>query len=765
MMTDDYLAKAKELVGQMTLEEKALLLAGDGWWATYGVERVGLPSISMTDGPHGVRKGQGAGLSKSVPATCFPTASALASSWNRDLIRRVGVALGKESQACDVQVLLGPGVNMKRSPLGGRNFEYFSEDPVLAGKMAASYIEGVQSQGVGTSLKHYAANNQEFERMATSSNVDERTLSEIYLPAFEIAVKEARPWTVMSAYNLVNGVYASEHKHLLQEILRDKWGFAGLVVSDWGGVNDRVEGLRAGTDLEMPGSGDYNRNKIIEAVKSGTLSGERLDESAAQLVALALKTKDQHRENTSFDVEEHHALAREAGAESIVLLKNANNILPLHLKDVNKIAVIGAFAKIPRYQGSGSSQVNPTKVSNAYDELVKMTGSQEKFAYAAGYDFEGDVTESLLEEARNVAIGADVAIIFAGLPDSYESEGFDRSSLAMPSGHNQLIETVSGAQPNVVVVLMNGSAITMPWADRVKGIVEAWLGGQAGGGAIADVITGAINPSGKLSETFPKRLEDTPTFPNFPGRNRHANYGEGVFIGYRYFDIKDAEPLFPFGFGLSYTTFEYTGIKASAPSIKDTDQVAIEVTVKNTGPTPGKEIIQLYVHERNPAVLRPIKELKAFDKVTLAPGEERAVTFNLSERDFAYYDTDLHDWNVRPGIFDVLVGGSSRNLPLKETVEVQTTKIGHPTLTKSSMLKDFRNHPRGKEFYPELVDASGVDVPPEVEGLSPEEAAEKRKARMAVMAFLDEMVVNKLPAFSQGRFTDGRLQQILQEVS
>jgi beta-glucosidase len=764
-MTDDYLAKAKELVGQMTLEEKALLLAGDGWWATHRLDRVGLPSISITDGPHGVRKGQGAGLSKSVPATCFPTASALASSWNRDLIRRVGAALGKESQACDVQVLLGPGVNMKRSPLGGRNFEYFSEDPVLAGKMAAAYIEGVQSQGVGTSLKHYAVNNQEFERMATSSNVDERTLSEIYLPAFEIAVKEARPWTVMSAYNLVNGVYASEHTHLLQDILRDKWGFAGLVVSDWGGVNDRVEGLRAGTDLEMPGSGDYNRNKIIEAVKGGTLSSGRLDESAAQLVALVLKAKDQHRENTSFDIEEHHALAREAGAESIVLLKNADNILPLDFKEVNKVAVIGAFAKLPRYQGSGSSQVNPTKVSNTYDELVKMTGNQEKFAYAAGYDFEGDVTDSLLEEARHAAARADLAIIFAGLPDSYESEGFDRSSLAMPSGHNQLIETVSGVQANVVVVLMNGSAITMPWADRVKGIVEAWLGGQAGGGAIADVITGASNPSGKLSETFPKRLEDTPTFPIFPGRNRQANYGEGVFIGYRYFDIKDAEPLFPFGYGLSYTTFEYTGIKASAPSIKDSDEVAIEVTVKNTGNILGKEIIQLYVHERNPAVLRPKKELKAFDKVTLAPGEVRVVPFKLSERHFAYFDADLHDWNVRPGIFDILVGGSSRNLPLKETVEVQTTKIAYPALTRSSMLKDFQHHPRGKEFYPELLDASGVDVPPEVEGLSPEEAAEKRKARMAVMAFLDEMVVNKLPAFSQGKFTDDRLQQILQQVS
>ena len=764
-MSDDYYVSAKELVSQMTLEEKALLLTGDGWWATHRIDRLGIPSISVTDGPHGVRKGQGAGLVKSVPATCFPTASALASSWNPELIRRVGVALGLESQASDVQILLGPGVNMKRSPLGGRNFEYFSEDPLLAGKMAAAYIEGVQSQGVGTSLKHYAVNNQEFERMATSSDLDERTLNEIYLPAFEIAVKEAEPWSVMSAYNLVNGVYASEHNQLLQDILRDKWGFTGFVVSDWGGVNDRVESLRAGTDLEMPGSGEYNRKRIIEAVENGTLSTARLDESVVKLLAVILKAKDCHKENASFDREENHALAREAGGESIVLLKNADGILPLNLEKLKKIAVIGAFAKTPRYQGSGSSQVNPTKVSNAYDELVKIADGDGKFAYAAGYDSEGDVTESLLEEARKVAAHSDVAVVFAGLPDSYESEGFDRSSLEMPSGHNQLIEAVSSVQPKVVVVLMNGSAITMPWADRVKAIVEGWLGGQAGGGAIADVITGRINPSGKLSETFPKKLQDTPTFPDFPALNRRASYGEGVFIGYRYYDKKDVEPLFPFGFGLSYTTFVFTGIKASAPSIKDTDGVTIEVAVKNTGNVPGKEVIQLYLHEQKPAVRRPERELKAFNKIALAPGEEKVVTFKLSKRDFAYYDTDLHDWNVRSGKFCVLVGGSSRDLPLKETIEVQTTtQIVYPKLTRNSMLKDFQNHPKGNAFYPQLLEASGMDIPSESDALSPEEAAEKRKLRMFVMAFLDEMLVKKLPAISEGRFTDEQLDEILQQV-
>ena len=764
-MSDDYYVSAKELVSRMTLEEKALLLTGDGWWATHRIDRLGIPSISLTDGPHGVRKGQGAGLVTSVPATCFPTASALSCSWNLDLLRRVGVALGEESHAIDVQILLGPGINMKRSPLGGRNFEYFSEDPVLAGKLAAAYVEGVQSQGVGTSLKHYAVNNQEYERMATSSNLDERTLNEIYLPAFEIAVKEGRPWTVMSAYNLVNGIYASEHRELLRDILRDRWGFTGFVMSDWGGINERVAGLDGGTNLEMPGSGDYNSKKIIAAVQDGRLSPETLDQSVKEVLAVILKAKDSHKENATFDVDKHHALAREAGGESIVLLKNAENMLPLSLEKLKRIAIIGAFAKTPRYQGSGSSQVNPTKVSNAYDELVKLAGGDGKFEYAAGYDIEGGVTEALLEEARNVAAHADVAVVFAGLPDSYESEGFDRSSLEMPSGHNQLIEAVGSVQPNVVVVLMNGSAITMPWADRVKAIFEGWLGGQAGGGAIADVMTGRINPSGKLSETFPKRLQDTPAFPDFPALDRRASYGEGVFIGYRYYDKKDVEPLFPFGFGLSYTTFAYTGIKASAPSIKDTDGVTIEVAVKNTGNVAGKEIIQLYLHEQSPAVRRPEKELKAFNKIALAPGEEKVVTFKLSKRDFAYYDTGLHDWNVCSGKFCVLVGGSSRDLPLKETIEVQTTtQIVYPKLTRNSMLKDFQNHPKGNAFYPQLLEASGMDIPSESDALSPEEAAEKRKLRMFVMAFLDEMLVKKLPAISEGRFTDEKLDEILQQV-
>jgi beta-glucosidase len=762
-----YVAKAKELVGQMTLEEKAMLLSGDGWWATHRLDRLQLASISITDGPHGVRKGQGAGLTTSLPATCFPTASALACSWDAGLIEQIGVALGQESQACDVQVLLGPGINMKRSPLGGRNFEYFSEDPLLAGKLAAAYIKGVQSQGVGTSLKHYAVNNQEFERMVTSSNLDERTLHEVYLPAFEIAVKEAQPWTVMSSYNLVNGVYASEHRQLLQDILRESWGFAGLVVSDWGGVNDRVAGLAAGTDLEMPGSGDYNRRKIVEAVQNGGLPAADVDRSAERVLALALTTKHSHKENARLDAEQNHSLARRAAGESVVLLKNLNGVLPLRLEQSQKIAIIGAFAKMPRYQGAGSSQVNPTKISNAYEELVKIAGDAAKFGYASGYTTQGDTTELLLEEARQVAASSNVAIVFAGLPDSYESEGFDRSSLDLPAGHNRLIEAISDVQSNIIVVLMNGSAVTMPWAERAQAILEGWLGGQAGGGGIADVLSGKVNPSGKLAETFPKRLEDTPAFPNFPGRNGQAYYGEGVFIGYRYYDKKNIEPLFPFGHGLSYTKFEYTGITVTPSSIKDSNEVRVDIAVKNAGTVAGKEIVQLYVHEEKSPVVRPEKELKAFEKVALAPGQEKSITFNLSKRDFAFYDTVLHDWNVSSGRFDISVGGSSRDLPLKATIEVQNTRIGYAKLTRTSMLKEFRDHPKGNAHYPRLLEAAGLDTSSkkeEAKTLSVEEAAAKEKGEMAMRAFLDDMPANKLPAFSEGEFTLQELDEILRQV-
>jgi beta-glucosidase len=762
----DYVARAKMLVAKMTLEEKALLLSGDGWWKTHAIERLQIPSICMTDGPHGLRKVEAGGLSESVPATCFPTASALASSWDTELIRQVGVALAQESQASDVQILLGPGINMKRSPLGGRNFEYFSEDPLLAGKMAAAYIQGLQSQGVGTSLKHFAANNQEFERMVANSNLDERTFHEVYLPAFEIAVKEAQPWSVMAAYNPVNGVQAAENGILLREILRTKWGFHGFVVSDWGAVHDRVKGVNAGLNLEMPGSGDYNRNKIIAAGRTGTISPAVLDEVVEELLAVILEGHDRHRAGVRFDATQHDTLARKAAGESLVLLKNADNLLPLNLAETKTIAIIGAFAKLPRYQGAGSSQVNPTRISTAYEELLKLAGNEVTISYAPGYTDEGTTTDHLIAQAVGRAKGAQVAVVFAGLPDSFESEGFDRFSLDLPAGHNQLIEAVSTAQPNAVVVLMNGAAVTLPWADKVKAIVEAWLGGQAGGGAIVDVVTGKVNPSGKLSETFPARIEDTPAYPDFPARHKEAHYGEGIFIGYRYYDTRKVNPQFPFGFGLSYTTFAYSDFQVSSVAIRDTDSVTVEMKVKNTGRVAGKEIVQLYVHEQRSRLVRPAKELKAFAKVTLKPGEETIVRFRLEKRDFAYYDVSLHDWTVNPGKFDILAGGSSRDLPLRQTIEVASTLTRCPQLTRSSLLKEFVNHPVGKAFYNELVEAFGLGNPgapiaEEDANLTPEEAATKRKADMAVKAFLDDMPVYKVCAFSEGRFSEERLDAML----
>lgn len=745
-----YLRRAKGLVAEMTLEEKAFLFSGDGWWRTHAVDRLQIPAISLSDGPHGLRKVEGGGLPTSVPATCFPTASALASSWDTELIREVGVALAEECQAHDVQILLGPGINMKRSPLGGRNFEYFSEDPLLAGKMGAAYIQGVQSQGVGTSLKHYAANNQEFERMVTSSNLDERTLHELYLPAFEIAVKEAQPWSVMAAYNPVNQVYATENTLLLRDILRSQWGFEGFVVSDWGAVHDGVAGVNAGLSLEMPGSGDYHRNRIIEAVRTGRIPGNKVDEVVVPLLAVILKAKDQHRPGTVYDVGHHDALARRAAVESLVLLKNSDDLLPLDLKQTKSVAVVGAFAKEPRYQGAGSSQVNPTRISTAYDELVKLMDKDAVIRYAAGYTEAGATTDALIKEAMQQAKAAEVAIVFAGLPSSYESEGFDRSSLDLPDGHNKLIEAVSTVQPNLAVVLMNGSAVAIPWVNKVRAIVEAWLGGQAGGGAIADVLTGRTNPSGKLAETFPARLEDTPTYPDFPGRNREANYGEGIFIGYRYYDARKLAPLFPFGFGMSYTTFAYSDLRINPTAVKDTENVTVQVKIKNTGRVAGQEVVQVYVREQHPRVVRPEKELKAFAKVALQPGEERTVSFQLEKRAFAYYDVMRHGWVVNSGKFDILIGGSSQDLPLRQMIEVEATKQDCAPLTRDSLLKEFSNHPKGKAFHPQLVEAFGMGNPDE--------------ADMAVRAFLDDMPVYKVCAFSEGRFTEEMLEDILKKV-
>jgi beta-glucosidase len=759
----EFTSQARELVRVMTLEEKASLCSGRDFWSTKPIERLALASICLTDGPHGVRKAADTNFTNSAPATCFPTASALACSWDVDLVREVGEALGREAQALDVQILLGPGVNMKRSPLCGRNFEYYSEDPTLAGLLAAAHVRGVQSQGVGACLKHFAANNQELERTTNNSLVDERTLHEIYLRAFEIAVQKSAPWTIMSAYNKVNGLFASEHPGLLTDVLKRRWGFAGLVVSDWGAVNDRVASLRAGLHLEMPASQGLNDRRVLEAVRSGALDEARLDELLVELVSVTLCALAKRNSKMVCDLDAHHALARRVAAESLVLIQN-QNFLPLDPKRPLRVALIGQFAKTPRYQGAGSSQIRPTRVSSCYAALLELVEGSWQTTFSPGYLPDGSTTDELINEATRNARNADLVLVFAGLPDSYESEGFDRKDLALPSGHERLIESVAGAQPNVGVVLMNGSAVAMPWAPRVKAILEAWLGGQAAGEALADAIVGRVNPSGKLSESFPARLEDTAAFLDFPGREGESRYGERVFIGYRYHDQRRVPAMFPFGHGLSYTTFGYSQLLLADATDEESARGAlrtVSVKVQNTGERAGKEIVQLYVGERSPRLARPPKELRHFAKVSLAPGEARQVRFELVARDFAHYDPRVHDWVIDSGVFTVFVGGSSQGHFLTEITRVVAERP-YPPITRESMLKDFAEHPRGRSIYRELLEnlialfsgaAGGQELTPE-----------QRKARDMAEAFLSELPVWKLPLLSQGKFTEEQLSALLAQV-
>lgn len=662
----------KDLVSKMTLEEKAGLCSGSDFWHTKAVERLGIPAVMVSDGPHGLRKqdlnADHLGINISIKAVCFPAACALACSFDRELIYKMGQALGNECQAEDVSVILGPGANIKRSPVCGRNFEYFSEDPYLSSQMAANHIKGVQSQNVGTSLKHFAANNQEHRRMSASSEIDERTLREIYLASFETAVKEAKPWTVMCSYNRVNGVYASENKKLLTDILRDEWGFDGFVVSDWGAVDERVEGLKAGLDLEMPSSGGFNDELIVKAVKDGSLDEKVLDRAVERILGVLDRYLENRSKNAVWDKEKDSRLAREIERECIVLLKNDDSILPL--SKTEKVAFIGEFAEKPRYQGGGSSHINSFDSLSALDAVKDVCDVE----YARGYDSSADVTdEKLIAEAVRLAEKSDKAVIFAGLPDSFESEGFDRSHMRMPENQNKLIAEVCKVQPNTVVVLHNGSPVEMPWVNDVKGILEVYLGGQSVGGAEIDILFGDANPCGKLAETFPKKLSDNPSYLTFPGEGDRTVYSEGIFVGYRYYDKKEMDVLFPFGYGLSYTQFEYSNLKLSADRITDNDTLKVTVDVKNIGKVSGKEIVQLYVSDRESRVIRPLKELKGFEKLSLEPGEKKTAEFILDKRSFAYYNTEISDWHVESGEFDIMVGKSSRDIVLSDTVYVEST--------------------------------------------------------------------------------------------
>lgn len=688
----EHVLDVKKLVNELTLEEKASLCSGADFWHTKAIDRLNIPAAMVSDGPHGIRKQESLadhmGVAESIKAIGFPTASAMACSFDRDLLHKVGDALGEECVAEDLAVLLGPGINMKRSPICGRNFEYYSEDPVVAGELGAAFVNGVQEHGVGTSLKHFAANNQEWRRMSISAEIDERTLREIYLAAFETVVKKAQPWTIMCSYNRINGVYSCENDWLLNKVLRDEWGFEGLVMTDWGAMDERVPSLKAGLDLEMPDCHGETDKLIVKAVQSGELEESVLDTAVERILTMVDKYLTARKGidpasmvhplpssvERGYDVAAHHALARTTAEQSAVLLKN-EDILPLQ-KD-KKIAFIGEFAKVPRIQGGGSSHINNTSIESALD------AAGDSVSYAQGFHIDEETTdETLLQEAITLAKESDVAVIFAGLPDSFESEGFDRTHLNMPANQNELIARISEVQPNVVVVLHSGSPIAMPWLDKVAGVLQMYLAGQASGGAAVNLLFGDATPCGKLAETFPLHLEDNPSYLNFPGNREKVCYQEGVFIGYRYYDKKKMDVLFPFGYGLSYTDFTYSNMKvtvngknaADVDVIKETDEIVVSADITNTGNCDGAEIVQLYI--KNPVVYetRPEKELRDFAKVFLKAGETKTVTFTLNARAFSYYETRIHDWYAESGDYEILLASSSRDIRLQDTVSITGSK-------------------------------------------------------------------------------------------
>ncbi len=658
----------EQIIKKMTLEEKARMMSGKNTWETVDYEKYGIPSMAMADGPHGLRRQAGAGdhlgLNASLPATCFPTAAGMANSWDEKLGEEIGEALAEEAVTMNVNVILGPGLNIKRSPLCGRNFEYFSEDPYLAGKMAAAYIRGIQSKGIAACPKHFAANSQELRRMANNSVVDERTFRELYTTGFEIAIKEGRSKSIMSSYNEINGVYANENSHLLQEILVDEWGFDGYVVSDWGGSNDHALGVKNGSHLEMPGTGNSGVHDIVSAVEAGILPEEILDQRLDELlkVIFATHAATEKAKGTSYDVEAHHKLARKAAEESIVLLKNEEQILPL--KPHTKVAVIGDFAHTPRYQGAGSSLVNPAKTPESILETIRET-DLEVVAYAQGYVRNRKENKKLVHEAREAAKKADVVLFFGGLDEISESEGLDRTHMHIPQAQSMLIDELSTVNENIVVVLSAGSAIEMPWYSYVKGIVHGYLGGQAGASAMLHVLTGHVNPSGRLNETYPLSYEDTPAYQYYPGKERSSEYREGLYVGYRYYTTVGKKVRFPFGYGLSYTTFAYSNLKVT--------KEGVSFTLTNTGEIKGTEIAQLYVGRQSDTVFRPVRELKGFSRITLEPKGSRNVTIPFDDKTFRFYDTRTNTWEIESGIYQIMVGTDVEHMVLMDELEVEGT--------------------------------------------------------------------------------------------
>ena len=683
----------KALIAQMTLEEKASLCSGEDFWHTAAVERLGIPAMMMSDGPHGLRKQEGTadhmGLNESIKAVCFPAACATASSFDPDLMERLGETLGEECQAENIGVLLGPAINMKRSPLCGRNFEYMSEDPYLTGKLSAAYIRGVQRKGVGTSIKHFAVNNQETRRMSVSSEVSERAFHEIYLPAFEEAMKAAKPWTVMCSYNKINGTFASENRELLTDILRRDWGYEGFVVSDWGAVNDRVKGLQAGLDLEMPASQGYNDRKIIRAVQEGTLEEAVLDETVERILKVVFAYADARRPETVFVRERDHEKAVEIEAQCAVLLEN-QGMLPL--KGGQKIVYIGEYAEKPRFQGGGSSHINTDHVTSAL-ETARKKGRNVQYVKGFAADKDG-MSEGDLQAAVSAAREADAVVIFAGLPDSFESEGADRISMKLPACQDRLIAEIAAVQKHTAVVLHNGSPVETPWADQVEAILEMYLGGEGVGEACDQLLYGEVNPSGHLAETFPLRLEDNPSYLFFPGDGRKAFYGEDIFIGYRYYQSKKVPVRWAFGHGLSYTEFAWSNLRLDREQMNEADTMTISLDVENVGKMAGAEVAQLYVSAQGQPIIRPLQELKGFEKIFLQPGEKKTVTFTLKARDLSYYEEVIHDWYAPAGKYAVRVGSASDDIRGEASFQFSTTRSLPFTVDMNTTMGEIMAHPK-----------------------------------------------------------------------
>lgn len=762
--------KIQELVRQMTLEEKCSLLSGKDMWHTVPIKRLGIPSMMVSDGPHGLRTQKGdadhIGLNESIKAVCFPAASATTASFDPEMLEKMGEALGKEAQAVDLGVVLGPAVCMKRSPLCGRNFEYMSEDPYLAGEMAAAMISGIQSQGVGTSIKHFAANNIEWRRMTNSSNVNERALREIYFPAFETAVKKAQPWTLMCSYNRINGTFSSDNKWLLTDVLRDQWGFEGFVVTDWGAMNDRVQGVLAGCDLEMPGKVPSNDEAVAQAVREGKIREADVDRCVERILNIVFKYAENHRSET-FDYDADTELAAKIEEQCMVLLKNDDHILPL--KKGQKILFVGGYAEKPRFQGGGSSHINCSRIISVLDSIHADPQRYGTVSYVEGFGVDAaEPKQEAQQKAVEAARQADVVVVFAGLPDSFESEGFDRTDLEMPKAQNEMIAQLAKVNPNLVVVLHNGSPIAMPWLDKVKGVLECYLGGQAVGKAQAEILYGYENPSGRLPETFPLRVEDTPCYLNFPGNGIDVNYDEGIFIGYRYYASRKMPVLFPFGYGLSYTSFAFSALKVEP----EKEGASVSVKVTNTGKTAGRQVVQLYVSDKTGAAVRPIRELKGFTKVYLEPGQTTEVTMQLDRRSFAYWDETKNDWKVPNGPFEIQICDNAMEPVLTAPFTVTFGEGLIQQVDENTPMGIIMKNPQAAQMLMQILQSAGSAFSGGQKADGSQEDPEKQKQKQeaimsnkAVQTMMDGMPLRALKSFSGGRLDNDGVARIIQALN